>query len=117
MNSKKDSYTEIKEKGLSINPIIVWFERSAATSSNMMNKHFSHIDPVFDDIILDAYLYINGSEEILLSPIKYSKYGVVKRNGQDVTYEMTSIARKQLQHLSNISHEQWDEITQIQLEV
>ena len=115
--SKQESYHEIEKRGLSIKPVIIWFERSDLTSSSLLNRHANHAEPEFDDIILDAYLLRDGSEEVYPSPIKYAKYGVVlDKNGKEVSYEMTLTARQQLKHLTDICHNQWSEIKQIHLE-
>jgi len=111
--SKEESYQEALNKGIT-QPILIWFEPSDRTALSLLEQRAKHIEPVFDDLVLDAYLIHNGTEEILPSSIATAKYGLV--HGRHHSYEMTRIARQHLMELSQRFRQQWEEIQQIHLE-
>ena len=77
MLAKIDSYCELRQKGLRITPVIIWFD-------------------IQDDMI-DAYVLLNGTEEV-----KYNiHHNDISNIHMILPYEMTVVARMRWLSLTN----------------
>ena len=78
MLTKIDSYLELREKGLRITPVIIWFDRT-------------------QDDMIDAYVLLNGTEEV--------RYNIHNNDIPNIhmilPYEMTVVARMRWLRLTN----------------
>jgi len=76
MFTKTDSYLELREKGLRISPVIIWFEKV--------------------DDMTEVYVFMNGCE------VRYNIHDSDRHNIHTVfPYEMTVVARMQWMKLSS----------------
>jgi hypothetical protein len=119
--TKEESYKEIFTKGISIRPVIVWFEvDEIGTQQNIIDCHAQHIEPSFDEILLKAFVYESklGREIEWKCPIKEAKYGVVFSNKDDrkETYELTHVARRHLRDLTSSYGNIWKDIEDLRQE-
>jgi hypothetical protein len=113
MTTKKDSYNELFTKGLSVKPVIIWFDIAAAdTEQQIIYRHSEHTDPCFNDIHLTAYLYHENTEYTKVCLFADAKYGAI----QGETYNMTNVARLRLKHLTDHYKTIWSEIEEIRRE-
>jgi hypothetical protein len=113
---KNDSYIELRQKGLGIKPVIIWFDISKETANNLLEKQASHVDPVFSDIMLDACVLSNNGEKTLLASISNARFGIVIQNGVNTILEMTHAARRRLKKIHEEYSNKWREIDEIRME-